>query len=99
MARCIDCTVDSMLTTTPFLRPLEGCDPSPTMSISPEALISPTIATTLEVPISRPTIISRSDFLDIAIPLDSSVVHGRVLPAHRESVAVTQIDRSHLCHT
>ena len=26
MARWIDCTVDSMLTTTPFLRPREGCD-------------------------------------------------------------------------
>ena len=29
MARWIDCTVDSMLTTTPFLRPREGCTPMP----------------------------------------------------------------------
>ena len=28
-ARWIDCTVDSMLTTTPFFRPREGCEPMP----------------------------------------------------------------------
>jgi hypothetical protein len=29
IARWIDCTVDSMLTTTPFFRPREGCEPMP----------------------------------------------------------------------
>ena len=28
-ARWMDCTVDSMLTTTPFFRPREGCEPKP----------------------------------------------------------------------
>ncbi|MCY1355027.1 hypothetical protein D9M69_414290 [compost metagenome] len=56
-ARWIDCTVDSMLTTTPFFRPRDGCVPIPTISNWPSAVTSPTSATTLEVPISRPTII------------------------------------------
>ena len=29
IARWIDCTVDSMLTTTPFFRPRDGCEPMP----------------------------------------------------------------------
>ena len=33
-ARWIDCTVDSMLTTTPFLRPRDGCEPMPITSIA-----------------------------------------------------------------
>ena len=33
-ARWIDCTVDSMLTTTPFFRPREGCEPMPITSIA-----------------------------------------------------------------
>ena len=32
-ARWIDCTVDSMLTTTPFFRPREGCEPRPITSM------------------------------------------------------------------
>ncbi len=42
-ARWIDCTVDSMFTTTPFFRPREGWEPSPTTSIAPSAPISPTV--------------------------------------------------------
>src|SRR5882762_4521351 len=55
-ARWMDCTVDSMLTTTPFFSPREGCEPSPRSSIEPSGATSPTSATTLEVPISSPTI-------------------------------------------
>ena len=65
-ARWIDCTVDSMLTTTPFFRPREGCEPRPMTSIAPSAATSPTSATTLEVPMSRPTMRLRSVRLDIA---------------------------------
>ena len=64
-ARWIDCTVDSMLTTTPFLSPREGCEPMPSTSIEPSGPTSPTIATTLEVPMSRPTMRLRSARLSI----------------------------------
>src|ERR1700752_3317716 len=40
-ARWMDCTVDSMLTTTPFLRPREGCEPRPNTSMAPSP---PTLA-------------------------------------------------------
>jgi hypothetical protein len=55
-ARWMDCTVDSMLTTTPFFSPRDGCDPIPMISISSFSVTSHTIATTFEVPISSPTI-------------------------------------------
>ena len=51
----MECTVDSMFTTTPFFRPRDGCEPIPTTSIAPSGITSPTIATTLEVPMSSPT--------------------------------------------
>src|ERR1700678_1278577 len=57
----IDCTVDSMLTTTPFFKPREGWLPMPMISSAPSALISPTMATTLLVPMSRPTRRFRSE--------------------------------------
>ena len=60
-ARWMDCTVDSMLTTTPFFRPREGWLPMPMISSAPSALISPTMATTLLVPMSSPTIKLRSE--------------------------------------
>src|SRR5512138_961773 len=61
----MDCTVDSMLTTTPRFKPREGCEPRPTTSMRPSLVISPTIATTFEVPMSSPTIKLRSFFLAI----------------------------------
>src|SRR5216684_8267892 len=67
----MDCTVDSMFTTTPFFIPREGWWPTPMISTSPVGAISPTIANTLEVPISRPTINFASFFLDIIIPRDA----------------------------
>src|SRR3954463_14663384 len=45
-----------MLTTTPFFNPLESCWPRPITSWRPSDITSATTATTLEVPISRPTI-------------------------------------------
>ena len=65
IARWIDCTVESMLTTTPRFRPREGCEPTPTTSMVPSAISSPTMATTFDVPMSSPTIRFLSGFLGI----------------------------------
>src|SRR6185437_3997287 len=65
-ARWMDCTVDSMLTTTPFFRPREGCEPTPSTSIPPSGPTSPTRATILEVPMSSPTMRFLSERLSIA---------------------------------
>src|SRR5664279_3080576 len=54
--RWIEAIVASMLTTTPFLRPRDGCVPMPITLSSPPGPISPTIATIFDVPMSRPTI-------------------------------------------
>src|SRR3546814_2366260 len=59
-ARWIDCTVDSMSTTTPRLSPRDSCEPMPMTSIGLPGEYSPTSATTLEVPMSRPTMGSLS---------------------------------------
>ena len=48
---------DSILMTTPFFMPRDGCEPMPMISRSPSGVISPTIAATLLVPISNPTIL------------------------------------------
>src|SRR5690625_1325015 len=61
----MDCTVDSILTTTPFFRPRDGCEPMPMTSTTPRGVTSPTMATTFEVPISSPTNRLRSDFFVI----------------------------------
>src|SRR5450830_1425825 len=55
-ARWIDSTVASMLTTTPFFNPLDSDWPRPITSWRPSCNTSATTATTLEVPMSRPTI-------------------------------------------
>src|SRR5665213_1777760 len=91
-ARWIDCTVDSILTTTPFLRPREGCDPSPITSIAPSAPISPTSATTFEVPISRPTMRLRSERLGILASVLARAARAARLPANRKAVAVAHVD-------
>ncbi len=65
-ARWMDCTVDSMLTTTPRLSPREGWEPMPMISTSLSGVTSPTMATTLEVPMSRPTMRFFSVFLDMS---------------------------------
>src|SRR5918993_5270840 len=87
----MDCTVDSMFTTTPFLSPREGCEPTPSTSICPSAATSPTRAATLDVPISRPTISPLSERLDIA---SQPVAFGRsgAPPADCEAVGVAHVD-------
>src|SRR5260221_4283410 len=84
----MDCTVDSMLTTTPFFRPRDGWLPMPMISSAPSDLISPTMATTLLVPISRPTIRLRSERLAIGESC------GRRLgsaPADGEAVGIAHV--------
>ena len=49
-ARWIDCTVESMSTTTPRRRPRDSCEPMPITSIGSPGAYSPTSAVTLEVP-------------------------------------------------
>src|SRR5688572_22433477 len=101
IARWIDCTVESMLTTTPFLRPREGCEPRPMTSRLPSPCISPTSATTFDVPMSRPTIRLRSERLaiDTAISLQLHGEYRHVVlrlaiaaPADREAVRVAHVD-------
>ena len=63
------CMVASMLTTTPRLSPRDSCEPMPMTSIGFPGEYSPTSATTLEVPISRPTMRDLSPLKLIGIPL------------------------------
>src|SRR5688572_24661723 len=76
-----------MLTTTPFFRPREGCEPMPITSMLPSMPSSPTIATTLEVPMSRPMIRFLSERLAIVC-----CSFPAVLPTDSKAVAVTHID-------
>ena len=48
------CTVASMLTTTPRLRPLPEAMPRPAILSAPSGMTSATTAITLEVPMSNP---------------------------------------------
>src|SRR5712691_6666582 len=57
MAWRMDSTVLSMFTTTPFLRPRDGCVPTPITSMMPSLLTSPMMAQIFVVPRSRPTTI------------------------------------------
>src|SRR5688572_15007714 len=85
-----------MFTTTPRFKPREGCEPKPTTSMRPSCVISPTMATTFEVPMSRPTIRFRSFFLGIrASILGVAGDASGNIPTDRETVAVTQIHVSH----
>src|SRR5690242_6841948 len=90
-ARWIDCTVDSMLTTTPFLSPREGCEPRPSSSIEPSRPTSPTSATTLEVPMSSPTMRLRSARLSIVTAVLPLSKGGVAAPADGEPVGVPHI--------
>src|SRR5690606_5594648 len=90
-ARCMECTVDSMLTTTPFLRPRDRLEPSPMISISPSGEISPTMATTFDVPMSRPTIRFLSVFRAMPAPFSDGIFRGALLPAHGKTVGVAHV--------
>ena len=54
--RWIEAIVASMLTTTPFFSPREGCEPMPTTLSTPSGATSATMATIFDVPMSSPTI-------------------------------------------
>src|SRR5690606_13112934 len=97
----MDCAADSMLTTTPFFRPRDGCEPIPTISSWPSSRTSPSSATTLDVPMSRPTIILPLCTVDIAVSFSS--IHGAVTgdpcartgirqPGDRQAVGMAQVD-------
>src|SRR5437773_10157851 len=90
-ARWMDCTVDSMLTTTPFFSPREGCEPRPRSSIEPSSPPSPTSATTLEVPMSSPTIRFLSVRLSIVATVAPGGAGGSAAPADGKAVCVTHI--------
>src|ERR1700751_4978194 len=90
-ARWIDCTVDSMLTTTPFLRPREGWEPRPSSSIEPSSPTSPTSATTFEVPMWSPTLRLRSARLRIVTVRLPRTRGGVAAPADGETVRVPHI--------
>src|SRR5512139_2778846 len=92
-ARWIDCTVESMLTTTPRFSPREGWEPTPTTSIVSSTVSSPTIATTFDVPMSRPTSRFLSGFLGIGsrILLRGDGQCRASIPAHAEAVRVTHV--------
>src|SRR6266478_7538630 len=95
-ARWMDCTVDSMLTTTPFFSPREGCEPSPRSSIEPSGATSPTSATTLEVPMSSPTIRFLSARLSIVATVPARGAGGIAAPADGKPVCVAHIDVGHV---
>ena len=63
IARWMECTVDSMFTTTPRLSPRDAFEPMPMTSRRFSGESSPTIATTFDVPMSRPTSSFRSSRL------------------------------------
>src|SRR5215469_13880730 len=80
-----------MLTTTPFFSPREGCDPSPSSSIEPSSPTSPTSETTLEVPMSSPTMRFRSARLSIVTTLRTRSVRAVTAPADGKPVRVPHI--------
>src|SRR6202023_1133470 len=87
----MDCTVDSMLTTTPFFSPREGCEPRPRSSIEPSSPTSPTSATTLEVPMSSPTIRFLSARLSIVTTVAPRSAGVSAAPADGKAVCVAHI--------
>src|SRR5438105_1734657 len=98
--RWIEAMVASMLTTTPFLRPREACVPRPITLRSPSPVISATIATIFDVPMSRPTIRFLLSFTmrgSAPVRWLSCLARGTLdeaRDAHREAVAIAQV---HTC--
>src|SRR5580700_4530819 len=81
-----------MFTTTPFLSPREGCEPMPSTSTVPSTPASPTSATTLEVPMSRPMIKLLSERLGIARLLVAlAAACSPAAPADRESARIPHV--------
>src|ERR1700730_6082216 len=88
----MDWTVDSMLTTTPFFSPRDGCDPMPSTSIEPSRPTSPTSATTFEVPMSSPTMRFLSERLSIPATVFFSTVCRSAPPSDCKPVRVAHVD-------
>src|SRR5690242_6522118 len=93
-----------MSTTTPRLSPCEACEPMPITSTVSPGVYSPTIATTFDVPMSRPTIRDFSPLTFMSMVVRSDSVQGSrtllrrwrnrrriVRPQDREAVAVAQV--------
>src|SRR5690348_16329715 len=91
-------TVASMLTTTPFFRPLDSWPPMPTMSMRPSGKSSATIATTFEVPMSRATMRFLFSFAmsDPRVRRFQGLRLRSLRDVEREAVGVAQI---HIVHT
>src|SRR5271169_1181976 len=81
-----------MLTTTPFLRPRDGCAPRPMMLSRFSGVSSATMATIFDVPISRPTIRFLLSFTMFASLSDFPRRLAGSRRVHRKTVAVAQVD-------
>src|SRR3546814_1145474 len=90
LARWIDCTVDSISTTTPRLSPRDSCEPIPITSIGLPGEYSPTSATTLEVPMSSPTMSALSPLRFMSGGRDWGLGIG-------DSEKPGKIGRAHVC--
>src|SRR6266513_755526 len=98
----MDAIVASMLTTTPFLSPRDGCVPMPITLSAPSGPISATIAAIFDVPMSSPTIrffsftIRPPPSLGICRCASGSRFPHRLFAkarySHGESIAIAQID-------
>src|SRR5436309_8442654 len=97
--RWIDAMVASILTTTPFFSPREGCVPRPMMFKRFSFVTSATIATIFEVPMSRPTIMFLLSFTMLLHSLRRLFwrTFFEVRNARREAVPVTQVDVIDAC--
>src|SRR2546427_3914681 len=91
--RCSDAIVASMLTTTPFLSPRDGCAPRPMMLSRFSGVTSATMATIFDVPMSRPTIRFLLSFTMCAfLPRFARRPFGEPRHAHCKTVAIAQVD-------
>src|ERR1700694_2628201 len=91
--RWIDAIVASMLTTTPFLSPRDGCAPRPMMLSRFSAVTSATIATIFDVPMSRPTLRFLLSFTMCAfLPRSARRPFREARHAYRKAVAIAQVD-------
>src|SRR6056297_2055197 len=98
----------------PRLRPLDACEPRPITSTRPSSWTSPTIATILLVPMSRPTTSDLSGFLAMirfcsclcvgpglrrrALAGTGQPFDVRRAAGQRQAVRVTQIDAGDPAH-
>src|SRR5215470_5258553 len=103
--RWIDAMVASMLTTTPFFKPREGCVPRPMMLSCFSGVTSATITTIFDVPTSSPTMrfLASLTMPSSSLALSSASIRPHLFrrfpqPPHgrRKTVAVAQIDPAYV---